>query len=197
MDLFPIQKIRVGTGTAYPYTTPCQQGSDAGMYFWDTALGCRRAGKTEKRGCKSCLRLRVTKWIYISRAKYRTWLKLRNNNQDVPHAQTPAALHPRWPGSQRRDEDTKAASARFPPLQGCSQHGLAAGWVRASPSVPCAGLSPWLISTISMDMLWLPGRLSLPHLILCKVSTGDCLIISMYWGKPCSHDFQGALGQCG
>lgn len=138
MDFFPIQKIRVGTGTAYPYTTPCQKGSDAGMYFWDTALGSRRAVKMEKRGWKSCLKLRVTKWICVSQGKHRTWLKPGNNNQDVPHAQRSAALHPPWLGSRRRDEDTEAAPARFPPLKGCSQRGLAAGWARASSCTECA-----------------------------------------------------------
>lgn len=156
-----------------------------------SAVGCRRAGKMEKRRCKSCLKLRVTKWIYISQGKDRTWLKLRNNKQDVPHAQIPAALHPPWAGPWRRDEDIKAASARFPPLQGWL---LGGSGPHPAPSVSCAGLSPWLISTISIDLLWLPGRLSLPHLILCKVPTGDPLIISMYWGKPCSHYFQGVLG---
>lgn len=196
---FPIQKIKVGTGTAYPYTTPCQIGSDAGMYFWDTALRCRRAGKMEKRDCKSCVRLRVTKWIYISQGKHRTWLELRNNNQDVPHAHIPAALHPPWPGSRRRGEDTEQPLPGSLPCRAAVSRAwlLAGSGPLPAPSVSCAGLSPWLISTISIDLLWLPGRLSLPHLILCKVSADDSLIISMYWGKPCSHDFQAALGQCG
>lgn len=116
----------------------------SGTQHW--AVGCKRVGKMEKRGCKSCLRLRVTKWIYISPGKHRTWLKLRNNNQDVAHAQTPAALHPPWPGSQRRGEDTAEASARFPPLQGCSQHGLAAGWVRASSCTKCVLCRPYSLA---------------------------------------------------
>lgn len=158
------------------------------MYFWDTALGRRRAKKMEKRGCKSCVRLRVTKQMYISQGKHRTRLKLRNNNRDVPHAQIPAALHPPWPGSRRRGEDTEQ------PLPGSLPCGAAVStaWLLAgsgplpAPCVSCAGLSLWLISTVSIDLLWLPGRLPLPHLILCKVTADDSLIIPMYWGKPCS-----------
>lgn len=97
-----------------------------------------------KRGvCKSCLKFRVAV-LALLRANTGPGWSQETITRVCPMHRLSAALHPRWPGCRRRDEDTKAASARFPPLQGYSQHGSAGSGSHPTPGGSCAALGPWI-----------------------------------------------------